>query len=166
MSGSGITNRPLRDEPGLKTKKGQSSFQRVQQSCHARSSRLLGQRLCDSMHVWVQQRTQSCVCTAVGIIQYWEGVFGEGGGQLDRWRARGGLDPCARESKARTGRFLKGKTDLWPRSFFFLRGPHGAANGQDSWGFFKDTQGFGRLDAGSRAGFASSRPPPPWTSIF
>ena len=25
-------------------------------------------------------------------------------------------------------------------SFFFLRGPHGAANGQDSWGFFKDVQ--------------------------
>ena len=25
---------------------------------------------------------------------------------------------------------------------------------------------FGRLDAGSRAGFASSRPPPPWTSVF
>ena len=31
--------------------KSQSSFQRVRQSCHARSSRLLGQRLCDSMHV-------------------------------------------------------------------------------------------------------------------
>ena len=34
------------------------------------------------------------------------------------------------------------------------------------WGFFKDAQGFGRLDAGSRAGFTSSRPPPPWTSVF
>ena len=32
--------------------------------------------------------------------------------------------------------------------------------------FFKDAQGFGRLDAGSRAGFTSSRPPPPWTSVF
>ena len=42
----------------------------------------------------------------------------------------------------------------------------GAANGQDSWGFFKDAQGFGRLDAGSRAGFTSSRSPPPWTSVF
>ena len=41
-----------------------------------------------------------------------------------------------------------------------------AANGQDSWGFFKNAQGFGRLDAGSRAGFTSSRPPPPWTSVF
>ena len=43
---------------------------------------------------------------------------------------------------------------------------HPAANGQDSWGFFKNAQGFGRLDAGSRAGFTSSRPPPPWTSVF
>ena len=33
-------------------------------------------------------------------------------------------------------------------------------------GFFKDAQGFGRLDAGSRAGFTSSRSPPPWTSVF
>ena len=33
--------------------------------------------------------------------------------------------------------------------------------------FSKDAQGFGRLDAGSRAGFfTSSRPPPPWTSVF
>ena len=42
----------------------------------------------------------------------------------------------------------------------------GAANGQDSWDFFRDTQGFGRLDAGSRAGFTSARPPPSWTSAF
>ena len=40
-------------------------------------------------------------------------------------------------------------------------GQQGAANGrQDSWGFLKDAQGFRRLDAGSRAGFTSSRPPP------
>ena len=31
---------------------------------------------------------------------------------------------------------------------------------------FKVAQGFGRLDAGSRAGFTNSRPPPPWTSVF
>ena len=42
----------------------------------------------------------------------------------------------------------------------------GAANGQDSWGFFREAQGFRRLDDGSRAGFTSSRPPPPWTSVF
>ena len=32
---------------------------------------------------------------------------------------------------------------------------------------FKNAQGFGRLDAGSNAGFTSSGPPlPPWTSVF
>ena len=41
----------------------------------------------------------------------------------------------------------------------------GAANGQDWWGFFRDAQDFGRLDAGSRAGFTSSRFPPSWTSV-
>ena len=50
--------------------------------------------------------------------------------------------------------------------FCSYEGQQGAANGQDSWGFFKDAQGFGRLDAGSRAGSTSSRPPPPWTSVF
>ena len=58
------------------------------------------------------------------------------------------------------------KDCVCPRSFFFLRRPQLAANGQDSWGFSKDAQRFGRLDAGSRAGFTSSRPPPPWTSVF
>ena len=35
--------------------------------------------------------------------------FGEGGEQLDHRRARGVLNPCARESKARTGKFLREK---------------------------------------------------------
>ena len=35
--------------------------------------------------------------------------FREAGGQLDRRRARGGLNLCARESKAQTGRFLREK---------------------------------------------------------
>ena len=35
--------------------------------------------------------------------------FGEDGGQLDRRRARGVMNPCARESKARTRRFLREK---------------------------------------------------------
>ena len=44
-------------------------------------------------------------------------------------------------------------------------GQQGAANGQDLWSFFKGAQDFGRLDAGLRAGFTSSRPPQPWTSV-
>ena len=50
--------------------------------------------------------------------------------------------------------------------FSYYEGLKGTANGQDSWVFFRDAQGFGRLDAGSRAGFPSSRPPLPWTSVF
>ena len=50
--------------------------------------------------------------------------------------------------------------------FLSYEGRQGAANGQNSGGFLRDVQGFGWLDAGSRAGFTSSRPPPPWTSVF
>ena len=42
--------------------------------------------------------------------------------------------------------------------FFSYEGQQGAANGKNSWGIFRDAQGFGRLDAGSRGGFTSSRP--------
>ena len=42
----------------------------------------------------------------------------------------------------------------------------GAANGKNPRGSFRDAQTFGGLDAGLRAGFARSRPPPPWTSVF
>ena len=78
----------------------------------------------------------------------------------------GGLNPCARGSKARTGRFLGEKLISDHGYFSSYEGQQGAANGQDSWGFFRDAQGFGRLAAGSRAGFTSSRPPPPWTSVY
>ena len=92
--------------------------------------------------------------------------FGEGGGQLDRPRAGGVLHPCARESKARTGRFLREKMISDHGRFSSYEGRQGAANGQDSWGFFRNTQGFGWLVADSRAGFIRSRPPPPWTWVF
>ena len=62
--------------------------------------------------------------------------FGKGGGQIDRRRARGVLDLCSQESKARTRRFLWEKSDCCPRPVFFLRGPtRRAVNGQDSWDF-------------------------------
>ena len=50
--------------------------------------------------------------------------------------------------------------------FSSYEGVQGVANGQDSWGFFRVVQGFGRLDAGPRAGLTSSRFSPPWTSVF
>ena len=51
--------------------------------------------------------------TLYGFVRescFWFNIrFSEGGGQLDRRRARGVLNPSARESKARTGRFLREK---------------------------------------------------------
>ena len=67
---------------------------------------------------------------------------------------------------ARTGRFLREKLMSKHGLFSSYGGQQGAASGQDPWGFFKDAQGFERLDAGSRAGFTSSRLPPPWSSVF
>ena len=46
---------------------------------------------------------------AGSAIEWIRTRFGEGRGQLDRRRAREVLNPCARESKARTGRFLREK---------------------------------------------------------
>ena len=73
--------------------------------------------------------------------------FGEGGGQLDRRRARGALNPCAREPKAWNGRFLREKV-------MSDHGPQPSYEGHKEWrtgifvGLFGDAQGFGRLDAG------------------
>ena len=73
--------------------------------------------------------------------------------------------PCVQESKVRTGRFFRGMISDHGL-FSSYEGQQEAANGQDSCGFFRDAQGHGRLDAGSRAGFISSRPPLPLTSAF
>ena len=56
--------------------------------------------------------------------------------------SQGGAEPRRAKIKGVNREVSEGKADVWPRSFFFLRGPQGAANGQDSWGFFKDAQGF------------------------
>ena len=69
------------------------------------------------------------------------------------------LNPCARESTARTVRFRRENLISDHGLFSSYEGQQGAANGRDSWGFFRDSQGFGRLDAGSRADFTSSSPP-------
>ena len=51
--------------------------------------------------------------------------------------------------------------------FSSYEGQQGAVNAQDLWGVFRDAQGFGRVDTGSRAGYTSlTRPPPPWISAF
>ena len=105
-------------------------------------------------------------CTVAGSIEPVNTRFDEGGGQLDRRRARGVLNPCARESKAPTGGFLREKLFSDHGLFSSNHTQQGATNGQDFCAFFQGCTGFGRLDAGSRAGFTSSRPPPPWKSVL
>ena len=75
-------------------------------------------------------------------------------------------NPCARESKARTGSFLREKLIADYSLFSFYEGEQGAANGEGSCAIFRDARGFERLDADSRAGFTSSRPLFPWTSFL
>ena len=79
---------------------------------------------------------------------------------------QGVLNPCARASKVRTRRFLREKLISDYDRFSSYGVQQGVANEQNSWGFFRDAQGLGWLDAGSRVGFTNSRPPPPWTSVF
>ena len=64
--------------------------------------------------------------------------FSESGGQLDRPRTRGVLNPCARESKARTGGFPRGKLISDHGLFSSYEGQQGSANGQDSCGIFSE----------------------------
>ena len=48
------------------------------------------------------------------------------------------LNPSARESKARTGRFLREKLMPDDGHFSSYEGQQGAANGHDLWYFFRD----------------------------
>ena len=56
--------------------------------------------------------------------------FGEGGGQFDRRGDRGVLNSCARESKARTGRFLRVKLISDHGLFSSCEGRQEAKNGK------------------------------------
>ena len=92
--------------------------------------------------------------------------FGDGGEQLDRRRARGVLNTCARESKTRTGTFLRKKLISNHGLFSSYEGLQRAANGQDTWGFSGMHRTLDGWMLACGAGFISSRPPPPWTSVF
>ena len=72
-------------------------------------------------------------CSSTGWIRT---RFVEGGGQLDRRRARRVLNPCARESKARIGRFLRKKL-MSDHVFFSLRGPTRSGERARFVGFFR-----------------------------
>ena len=59
-------------------------------------------------------------------------------------------------TKARTGRFLEGKPTSGHGLLCSHKGQQGAANEQASWDVFQGCAlDFGRLDAGSCAGFTS-----------
>ena len=51
------------------------------------------------------------------------------------------LNPCVRESKARTGRFLREQLISDDGLIFPYEGEQETANGEYSWGFFRDAQG-------------------------
>ena len=55
--------------------------------------------------------------------------------------SQGRAEPLCAGIESANREVSEGKADLRPRSLFFLRGPHGASNGQDSWGFFQGCAG-------------------------
>ena len=76
------------------------------------------------------------------------------------------LNPCGRNLHARTRRFLREKLISGQDLFSSYEGQQGASDRQDACFLFRDLQGFRRVGAGSRAGFTSSRLPPPWNFSY
>ena len=99
----------------------------------------------------------------VGTHQIWRGKR-----KARSSKSQGSVETlCARiKGTNREEVFLREKLISGHGLFFPYEVLQGAANWQDSWGFIRDAHGFGWLDAGSRAGFASSGSPRPWTPIF
>ena len=56
--------------------------------------------------------------------------------------SQGRAEPLCARNLCVNREVSEGKADVRQRSIFFLRGAQGATNGQDSWDFFKDAQGF------------------------
>ena len=79
--------------------------------------------------------------TVARSLEWVSTIFGKVGGQLDRRRARGVLNLCAREPKARSGRFLRGKLISDHGLFSSCESQQWAANGQNSGGIFQGCTG-------------------------
>ena len=89
------------------------------------------------------------------------------GRRAARWpTSQGSAEPLCAIIKGANREVSEGKTFSDHGLISSYEGRQGATNGQDSWGVFRDAQGYGRLDTVSCAGFISSRPPPPWTSVL
>ena len=90
------------------------------------------------------------------------------GAILTRRRRREARSSTSQESAEPVYVRIKGANQkiLWEKlmsdhgRFSSYEGLQGVANIDVSWDVFRDAQGFGRQDAGSSAGFTSSRPPP------
>ena len=82
-----------------------------------------------------------------------------------RWARRHGVGRLNSRREAQIHGVDKEVSKEKQTNKLIYEGQQGAADTQDSWGPFRDAQGFGRLDSGSRASCPSSRPPPPRTSV-
>ena len=124
--------------------------------------REVGGNLAESL-VWRRSTCKRTVTRSIGRVST---SFREGGGQLDRRRLGGVLNPCEQESRARTGEFLRKSLSLTTVCFLPTRVDKEWRKGKIRGAFYRNAQGFGRLDAGSRAGFTGSRLSPPWISVL
>ena len=70
---------------------------------------------------------------------------------------QGSAELLRARTKSANREVSEGKDDLWPWSVVFVRGPTRSGERARFVGLFRDAQGFGRLDAGSRSGITNSR---------
>ena len=119
------------------------------QSAAARASMVLHVLDCRTMYLLGEEAPNSARAEGRSIVD-----------------GQGSAEPCARESKARTGRFLKKSLSQITVCFHPTRLNKERQTDKILEAFFRDAQGFGWLHAGSRAGFTRSRPPRPLTSVL
>ena len=92
--------------------------------------------------------------------------FGEGGGRLDRRRARGVLNLVRRNQGREPGGFRGKSLSLTTVCFLLTKANKERRTCKVIGAFFRDARGFERLDADARAGFTNSKPSPLWTLVL
>ena len=75
--------------------------------------------------------------------------------------SQGSAEPLCARIEGMNREDSDGKADLTTVCFLPTRVDKEAVNGQDSCGVFQECTRLGRLDADSRAGLTTSKPPPP-----
>ena len=104
----------------------------------ARERREAGDTVSETLVAGRRNTSKRTVARSIGRVSI---RFGEDGGTLDRRRARGVLNPCARESQARTEKFLGVKPTSDHDEFSSCEGQQGAANAQNFWGVYQGCTG-------------------------